>query len=81
MQAISQPNYLAVFLRHGSRFFRPKKPDGMLRGDSGASLSPALIFPGTLYAAACSGDAGYSMPAGTGAASYMYRFALCERAE
>lgn len=70
---INQSHHLAVFRLHGSRFLKPKKLVGTVSGDNVGSPSPppapAIIFPGTPYATVCSGEVGYSMPAGTGAAS------------
>ena len=78
-------HHLAVFRRQGiSRPFRPDSPDGTASGDSGAS-PPSFVFvctlplrrgsapPGRAPGWPTRGEAGYSMPIGSGAASYSYR--------
>ena len=68
-------NHLAVFRRHGiNRPFRPDSPDATTSGDNVASVPSFALF--RLAGRPTSGEAGYSIPAGNGAASYSCRLLL-----
>ena len=67
-------HHLAVFRLHGINLpFRPDSPEATTSGDNGASVpSFALLctVPLRLAGRPTSGEAGYSIPTGNGAASY-----------
>lgn len=80
----SASHHLAVFRLHGiNRPFKPDKPDATASGDNGASPSFATAFvinvPLRRAGLPTSGEAGYSIPAGRGAASYCACACLCAR--